>query len=118
MNHSNFSRKEIKPFFANLTIGAGAVAWTIARSDLVSGHAPKISSFACETDTSHNHLCEGDSEGDELVMQTNSEKLLHAGISVASRAWDKFKKSDQLESRNTRTNRNPSSWQGSHESYL
>ena len=92
LNHSNFSRKEIKPFFANLTIGAGAVAWTIARSDLVSGHAPKISSFACETDTSHNHLCEGDSEGDELVMQTNSEELLHAGISVASRTWDKFKK--------------------------
>ena len=24
LNHSNFSRKEIKPFFANLTIGAGA----------------------------------------------------------------------------------------------
>ena len=28
---SNFDRKSIKPYFANLTIGGGAVAWSICR---------------------------------------------------------------------------------------
>ncbi len=95
LNQANFNRKEIKPYFANLTIGAGAVAWSIAHSDLVSENSAKISAFACETDTSHNHLCEGDNDGDELVMQTDSEELLHAGISVASRTWEKFKNISQ-----------------------
>jgi 3-oxoacyl-[acyl-carrier-protein] synthase-3 len=43
-----------------------------------------------ETDTSHNHLCEGDSSGGALEMHTDSEALLRAGIAVAKRAWDKF----------------------------
>ena len=90
LNHENLSRKEIKPYFANLTIGAGAVAWSIARKDLLPDGCPVLGTFTCETDTSFNHLCEGDSSGDELVMQTDSEELLHAGISVAERAWGKF----------------------------
>ena len=67
-----------------------AVAWSIARRDLIDENAPLLGSTACETDTSHNKLCEGDTEGDGLIMQTDSEELLHAGISVAKRAWDKF----------------------------
>jgi 3-oxoacyl-[acyl-carrier-protein] synthase-3 len=83
-------RKQIKPYFANLTIGAGAVAWSLAHKDLLSEGKPTLGTFVCETDTSHNHLCEGDSEGNDLVMQTDSEELLHAGISVAEKAWQKF----------------------------
>lgn len=92
LNQGNLSRKEIKPFFANLTIGAGAVAWSIVHKDLLPQGNPTLGTFISETDTSHNHLCEGDSSGDELVMQTDSEELLHAGISVASRGWQKFMK--------------------------
>ncbi|MBT3668374.1 MAG: 3-oxoacyl-ACP synthase III [Opitutae bacterium] len=100
LNQENLSRKDIKPFFANLTIGAGAVAWSIAHKDLLPKNCPRLGSFVCETDTSHNHLCEGDSSGDELVMQTDSEALLHAGISVAHKAWSKFTKSNDIQKLN------------------
>jgi acyl-CoA:acyl-CoA alkyltransferase len=93
LNNSRLTRRQIKPYFANLTIGASAVAWSIARRDLIDENAPLLGTSACETDTSHNKLCEGDTEGDGLIMQTDSEELLHAGISVAKRAWNKFKHS-------------------------
>ena len=92
LNEGKHTRKSIKPFFANLTIGAGAVAWSIAHRDLVDKDCPVLGSWATETDTSHNELCEGDVSGNDLIMQTDSEELLHAGISVAKRAWAKFLK--------------------------
>lgn len=92
LNRGNHDRKSIKPFFANLTIGAGAVAWSIVNRDLVSEDQPTLGAWSSETDTSHNDLCEGDVSGDSLVMQTDSEELLHAGISVAKRTWSKFLK--------------------------
>ena len=85
LNEEHLDRKQIKPYFANLTIGAGAVAWSLAHKDLLSDDKPTLGTFVCETDTSHNHLCEGDSEGNDLVMQTDSEELLHA-----EKAWQKF----------------------------
>jgi 3-oxoacyl-[acyl-carrier-protein] synthase III len=95
LNQGHLNRKEIKPYFANLTIGAGAVAWSLVNKKLTSGNRPSLGTFSCETDTSFNHLCEGDTAGDELVMQTDSEELLHAGISVATRAWAKFMSTSQ-----------------------
>ena len=90
LNEGPHDRKSIKPFFANLTIGAGAVAWSIADLSLVSDDRPRLGCWASETDTSFNELCEGDASGEDLVMQTDSEELLHAGISVAQKAWAKF----------------------------
>ena len=90
LNEKHHNRKSIKPFFANLTIGAGAVAWSLVHRDLVSENKPLLGAWACHTDTSHNELCEGDSSGSDLVMQTDSEELMHAGISVAKSAWKKF----------------------------
>ena len=90
LNSGDHDRKSIKPFFANLTIGAGAIAWSIADRDLVPEGSPMLGSWASHTDTSHNELCEGDSSGEDLVMQTDSEELLYAGISVAKCAWEKF----------------------------
>lgn len=98
LNEGQHNRKSIKPFFANLTIGAGAVAWSMVDRDLVSDERPVLGSWASETDTSHNELCEGDTSGDDLVMQTDSEELLHAGISVAEKAWRKFLKVHKWES--------------------
>ena len=45
------------------------------------------------TDTSSNDLCKGDSSASGLgfEMQTDSEELLNAGVSLAKRTWDKFK---------------------------
>ncbi len=90
LNEEKHDRKSIKPYFANLTIGAGAVAWSIAHRDLVPANRPALGGWCTETDTSHNDLCEGDVSGSDMIMQTDSEELLHAGISVANRAWRKF----------------------------
>lgn len=83
------TRKSIKPYFANLTIGAGAVAAVVCRADLAP-ERPQLSAAAVATDTSHSGLCEGDSSGDGLAMLTDSEELLAAGIEVAKLAWANF----------------------------
>jgi len=84
------SRKTIKPYFANLTIGGGAVAAVLCRADLAPAPALRLSAAAVETDSSHNALCQGDSAGDALEMLTDSEELLVAGIGVARRCWARF----------------------------
>jgi 3-oxoacyl-[acyl-carrier-protein] synthase-3 len=84
------TRQSIKPYFANLTIGAGAVSALLCRKDLVSKSCPVVTAAVVETDTSHNELCQGDSAGDALEMLTDSEELLVAGIGVARRAWSQF----------------------------
>ncbi len=85
-------RNSIKPYFANLTIGAGAVAFILSHTSLAHEDCPRILNAIVETDTNHSELCEGDTTDEEgLAMQTNSEELLIAGIGVAERAWNKFK---------------------------
>ena len=84
------TRKTIKPYFANLTIGAGSVAALVSRKDLLEHTPLSIQSAAIATDTQHNHLCEGDSSGDALAMLTDSEALLEAGIQLAQTAWHSF----------------------------
>lgn len=85
------TRKTIKPYFANLTIGAGAVAAVLCHKDEVDRPLPALACAAVETDTSQNELCQGDSSGsDALEMMTDSEELLVAGLAVADRAWQKF----------------------------
>ncbi len=84
------TRKTIKPFFANLTIGAGAVGALLCHKSLVAKACPMLTAAAVETDSSANNLCQGDSAGDALEMLTDSEELLVAGIQVAKRAWERF----------------------------
>lgn len=84
------NRKTIKPYFANLTIGAGSVAAIISRKDLARGDIISVDSASVLTDTSYNNLCEGDSSGNSLEMTTDSEALLNAGIEVAKKTWKSF----------------------------
>ncbi len=87
----DFDRQSIKPYFANLTIGAGAASAMLCHRALVAGgDTHKVQAAIVETDTSHNQLCQGDTTGDGLDMQTDSEELLNAGIGVAERAWQNF----------------------------
>lgn len=90
LQNPELTRKTIKPYFANLTIGAGAVAAVLCRKDLAPPSSLLLSAAVVETDTSHNQLCQGDSSGDDLEMLTDSEELLVAGIGVATRAWARF----------------------------
>lgn len=86
----DWTRKEIKPFFANLTIGSGAVAAMLCHRSLAPDGATLLGGVS-ESATEYNHLCEGDTAGDSLEMLTNSEELLVAGIGVAQKTWDRFK---------------------------
>ncbi len=90
LQNPELTRKTIKPYFANLTIGAGAVSAVLCRKDLVTQSCPLLTAAVVETDTSANELCQGDSAGSELEMLTDSEELLAAGIGVATRAWARF----------------------------
>ncbi|MEM1223087.1 MAG: 3-oxoacyl-ACP synthase III [Verrucomicrobiota bacterium] len=84
------NRKTIKPFFANLTIGSGAVAAVLCRRDLMDVSGIQLRSAVVQTDSSQNELCQGDTDGGALEMQTDSEELLVAGIDLAARAWARF----------------------------
>lgn len=85
-------RNAIKPFFANLTIGSAAVAAVICHEDELPAGAPRHRLVAGSylANTTHSDLCQGDSSGDGLDMQTDSEQLLLAGVEVARRTWTDF----------------------------
>jgi 3-oxoacyl-[acyl-carrier-protein] synthase-3 len=90
---ANLDRNAIKPFFANLTIGSAAVAAVVCHEGELPVGAPRhrLVAGAALADTSHSDLCQGDSAGDGLAMETDSEQLLIAGVDVARRTWADFK---------------------------
>ena len=89
----DLNRKTIKPYFANLTIGAGAVAAVVCHESL-SPEGHRLLGGACLADTSNNELCQGDASGSGsgFEMQTDSEEMLHAGVDLAKRTWSAFKR--------------------------
>lgn len=85
------TRNAIKPFFANLTIGSGAVGAIVCHSSLVKGRAHRLLGGVARAATQHSELCQGDTHGTEaLAMQTDSEQLLVAGVTLARETWGKF----------------------------
>jgi len=87
----DFDRNQIKPFFANLTIGSGAVAAILCHRSLVKGRPRRLLGGVARAATQHNGLCQGDSHGAEsLMMQTDAETLLQAGVRLAGETWESF----------------------------
>jgi 3-oxoacyl-[acyl-carrier-protein] synthase-3 len=85
------SRNAIKPYFANLTIGSGAVAAVVCHRSLVRGRPHRLLGGVARAATQHSTLCQGDTYGAEaLAMQTDSEQLLIAGIELARATWRDF----------------------------
>lgn len=85
------NRNEIKPFFANLTIGSGAVAAIVCHEDLLpAGPKHRLLGGAGLAATRHSELCQGDTTGQGLQMETDSEQLLVAGVEVAGETWKLF----------------------------
>src|ERR1700712_4380163 len=81
---STLNRNEIKPFFANLTIGSGAVGAIVCHRSLVKGRPHRLIGGQGRAATQHSDLCMGDMHGtDALAMQTDSEHLLLAGVELA-----------------------------------
>lgn len=95
------TRNEIKPFFANLTIGSGAVGAVVCHKDLApAGH--KLLGGVARTATQHSALCQGDTHGAEaLAMQTDSEQLLVAGVELARATWTHFTTTTGMDATNT-----------------
>lgn len=88
---SPLTRNEIKPYFANLTIGSGAVGAIVCHRSLVKGHAHRLLGGVARAATQHSELCQGDTHGTEaLAMQTDSEQLLIAGVTLARETWGEF----------------------------
>lgn len=85
------TRNAIKPYFANLTIGSGAVGAMVCHRSLVRGRAHRLLGGVARAATQHSELCQGDTHGTEaLAMQTDSEQLLVAGVALARETWTEF----------------------------
>lgn len=85
------SRSEIKPFFANLTIGSGAVGAVIANKGVCKRSGRRLMGGVVSINSGVSGLCEGGRvTGDFLEMRTDSEGLLNAGIALAKEAWGRF----------------------------
>lgn len=94
-NDLTITRKTIKPLFASLTIGSGAVAIILSHRDCSTiSHQLNCSTSLAATE--YNDLCRGNSDkgmqdNHDTLMETDSEALLSAGIKTAATAWEKFK---------------------------
>lgn len=87
---TSLTRKSIKPLFASLTIGSGAVAVVLTRRDFAdSGHS--LCGGACQAGTRYNDLCQGGQNAEQgTLMSTDSEQLLEKGIETAALCWQEF----------------------------
>lgn len=91
LNEQPLTRNGIKPYFANLTIGSGAIAAVVCHEDLVSGEKHRLIGGVARAATRFSELCQGDTHGaDAQAMQTDSEALLIAGVDLARETWMEF----------------------------
>ena len=83
----NLTRKSIKKYFANFTIGSAGVAFLVGKAGEGIAQFGRCASLS---DTSAYDLCQGDGSTDSLVMETNSEELMHKGVALAQNNWMRF----------------------------
>ncbi|SDP75129.1 3-oxoacyl-ACP synthase III [Desulforhopalus singaporensis] len=87
---TTLNRKTIKPAFASLTIGSGAVGLFMRRAG-DNENRPRLVHGAWRANTRHSDLCHGGQTGtDTTLMATNSEELLRQGVETARRTWQQF----------------------------
>lgn len=86
LNDESLTRKSIKKYFANLTIGSAGVAYILTNKNRsTSGH--QLLGGSVMADTSASILCRGDGNSSDLMMETDSEALMHAGVKLAKANW-------------------------------
>lgn len=90
VSDQRLTRKSLKPAFASLTIGSGAVALYMRRAR-PDEDRPCLRYGAWRANTVHADLCQGGQQGgDAVLMATNSEELLHRGVETAQAVWRDF----------------------------
>lgn len=92
LNDRRIDKRKLKMQFASLTIGSAATAVLLARGDANDGH-PLLGGMV-GTDSGANKLCKadpGDATPNGPIMNTDSEGLLHAGVALAARTWERAK---------------------------
>lgn len=90
LTEKRLTRKSVKPLFASLTIGSGAVALVMVDKRWVdTGHY--LAGGYCRANTAHNRLCQGGQNAEQgTLMATDSEELLRQGIATAADCWQGF----------------------------
>ena len=90
LSDQTLSRKSIKPAFASLTIGSGSMGLYMERAK--SQHSGmRLVHGAWQANTRYCNLCHGgQSSSDSILMETQSEELLHRGVETAELTWRKF----------------------------
>ena len=83
LNAPDATAADIKSQFATLTLGSGAAAMVLGRSDAhPEGH--RVVGGVSRAGTEHHDLCVGDLER----MRTDSKKLFEHGIALAMDTWN------------------------------
>lgn len=95
---STISKKDFKKYMANLTIGSAGVAVLLSQKEKYP-NAPRLLGSNTMTDSSANKLCQGSGNSSELMMETDSEALLEAGINLARMNWNETKNKLQIENK-------------------
>lgn len=80
------TRKTIKKFFANFTIGSAGVALVISSEKGIA----ELKKYNALSNTSTYELCQGGGSTEELTMETDSELLMQEGIKLARKTWEPF----------------------------
>ena len=95
LTNTSLTRSQFKPYFASLTIGAGAGALVLTHSS-ISKTRHRLLGGQVQASTEHNDLCTGGLEAEvahdgQVTMQTDAEAVLTHGIELAKKTWADFK---------------------------
>jgi 3-oxoacyl-[acyl-carrier-protein] synthase III len=90
----SLTRDSVKPAFASLTIGSASAAVLLVH-DSISRTGNRLCAAAARAHTSHHNLCQGGHEAgqggqSQILMQTDSERLLHEGLAAGAATFQRF----------------------------
>lgn len=83
----SITRDAVKHWFASLTIGSAGAAMLLCHESLMRG-APRLKAASLLAETRHHDLCQ--SEGLSEVMQTDSERLMRAGVAAGAKNFERL----------------------------
>ena len=88
----SINRKLLKKYFANLSIGSAAVSIVLgnAQKFKTQDRCPLLKSATFRTNTAAHTLCNGVGDHRNLMMETETDSLLQAGIELATSHFESF----------------------------